>query len=45
VDRPPEGACTLAVNDAHLENTFFLTRGEVSWHQFLYLARLKGMQV
>jgi hypothetical protein len=45
VDRTPQGAYTLAVNDAYLEDTFFLTGGEVRWHQLFYLARMKRMQV
>ena len=45
MDRPPQSTRTFPMDDAYLENAFFPTGGEVIWHQFFYVARVKRMQV
>jgi hypothetical protein len=45
MDRPAQGACALAVDDAHRENPPFPAGREIIRYQLSYLARVKGMQV
>jgi len=45
VDRPPQGARALAVNDAYLEDSPFPTGIKVVNHHLFYLAGVKGMQI
>src|SRR5581483_8723087 len=45
VDGAAEVSNSLSVNDADLENAFFLAGGEVVEHEVLHLARLKAVEV
>jgi hypothetical protein len=42
---PAELTCAFAMDDSDLENAALLAGGYVIMHQFLHIARLKGMQV
>jgi hypothetical protein len=45
MDRPPQIADALAVNDSDLKNAPLLAGGQVIRHQVLDLARLEGVQI
>jgi len=45
MDRPAQGACAFAVDDANSQDIPFPAGREIVNHQLFYLAGIKGMQI